>query len=150
MPRLAVAVAIIAGVLGLSGMAQGPGPMALTADEIVFSTEGLAMPGMAQANLVGHPDRSGRYTIRLKFPDGYRIEPHFHPDAREVTILSGTYLTGYGSTFDERLLKALPAGSFYTEPANVPHFIVTSGPVTIQVSGIGPSSRIFTKPSHQP
>jgi hypothetical protein len=62
-----------------------------------------------------------------------------------VTILAGTYLTGYGGVFDERQLKELPAGSFYTEPANMPHYIVTKGPVVIQVSGVGPSSRTFVK-----
>jgi hypothetical protein len=40
-----------------------------------------------------------------------------------VTVLSGVFATGYGETFDNAKLKILPAGSFYTEPANVPHFI---------------------------
>ena len=54
--------------------------------------------------------------MRLKFPDGYKIEPHHHPVAREVTILSGAYLTGYGEVFDERRLKELPPGP------ELPHF----------------------------
>lgn len=128
---------------GVASPAQAPRVIALTPDEMTFSTEGLALPGMGQVNLVGDPNKPGPYTVRLRFPDGYRIEPHFHPDAREVTILSGTYLTGYGDTFDQGKLKELPAGSFYTEPSQMPHFIITKGPVVIQVSGIGPSSRSF-------
>src|SRR5688572_17975574 len=126
--------------------AQPPGVVALTPSEITFRTTGLAQPGMTQANLVGDPAKPGPYTIRLTFPDGYKLAPHSHPDAREVTILSGTWLTGYGKTFDAAALKELPAGSFYTEPANLPHFVQTKGAVVIQVSGIGPSTRVFVDP----
>ncbi len=34
---------------------------------------------------------------------------------------------GWGTKLDESKLKALPAGSFYTEPANVPHVVLTKG-----------------------
>ena len=127
--------------------AQAPAAVALTPDEMTFSTTGLALPGMGQANLVGDPAKPGPYTIRLRFPDGYTLAPHSHPDAREVTILSGTWLTGYGRVFDPAALKELPAGSFYTEPANLPHFVQTRGPVVIQVSGTGPSARVFADPA---
>src|SRR5258706_15768819 len=60
----------------------------------------LAAAGMEQVNLVGNPATPGRYTLRLKFPAGYRLAPHTHPDYREVTILSGTWYTGYGEKFD--------------------------------------------------
>jgi quercetin dioxygenase-like cupin family protein len=86
----------------------------------------------------------------LKFPAGYRLAPHSHPDYREVTILSGTWNTGYGEKFSETGLKALPAGSFYTEPANIPHFVEVREPVVIQVSGTGPSGRVFVNPPANP
>ena len=88
--------------------------------------------------------------LRLKFPAGYKLAPHTNPDSREVTILSGTWYTGYGTQFQEDALKALPAGSFYTEPANVPHFVEVREPVVIQVSGIGPSGRHFVDPAGGP
>jgi hypothetical protein len=40
----------------------------------------------------------------------------------------------------------LPAGSFYTEPANVAHYIEIKEDVVLQVSGIGPSGRKFVNP----
>src|SRR5258708_34260002 len=55
----------------------------------------------------------------------------------------GTYATGYGEKFDPAALKILPAGSFYTEPANVPHYIEIEEEVVLQVSGTGPSGRKF-------
>jgi len=149
--KAAVGVVCVAVALfGFVAQAQAPAPMALTPDEIKFSTTGLALPGMGQANLVGDTTKPGPYTIRLQFPDGYKLAPHSHPDAREVTILSGTWLTGYGKTFDAKALKELPAGSFYTEPANLPHFVQTKGPVVIQVTGMGPSARVFVDPAANP
>jgi hypothetical protein len=57
--------------------------------------------------------------------------------------VSGTFATGYGETFDAAKLKILPAGSFYAEPANVPHYIEIKEDVILQVSGMGPSGRRF-------
>ena len=128
----------------VAALAQGTTPVALTADEMKWSPQGgLALPGIEQVSLVGDPSKPGPYTIRLKFPAGYKLAPHTHPDPREVTILSGTWYTGYGEQADPALLKALPAGSFYTEPANLPHFVEVRETVVIQVSGVGPSGRAF-------
>jgi hypothetical protein len=125
-----------------------PEAVAMTPSEMIWGTQGaFAMAGMEQANLVGNPSKPGPYTLRLKFPAGYKLAPHSHPDYREVTILSGTWYTGYGEKFEDADLKALPAGSFYTEPANLPHFVDVREPVVIQVSGTGPSRRVFVNPA---
>ena len=121
-----------------------PGVVAVTPAEMKWASQGgLAAPGMEQLNLLGDPAKPGPYTLRLKFPKGFKIAPHTHPDSREVTILSGTFATGYGEKFDAANLKILPAGSFYTEPANVPHYIEIKEDVVLQVSGVGPSGRRF-------
>ncbi|MGQ0835294.1 MAG: cupin domain-containing protein, partial [Gammaproteobacteria bacterium] len=54
-------------------------------------------------------------------PANTRIEAHSHPDDRIATVVSGTWHFGYGEAFDEGKLKALPRGSFYTEPPNLAH-----------------------------
>jgi anti-sigma factor ChrR (cupin superfamily) len=145
---LALCCLIFAAVVHeLHAQAQ-PEPMAITPAEMKWEAQGgLALPGVEQVNLVGNPSKPGPYTLRLKFPAGYKLAPHTHPDSREVTILSGTWYTGYGERFDEAALKALPAGSFYTEPANVAHFVEVREPVTIQVKGTGPSGRAFVSPA---
>ena len=121
-----------------------PGAVVLTPAELTWESQGnLTAPGVQQINLVGDPAKPGPYTIRLKFAKGFRIAPHTHPDSREVTILSGVFATGYGEDFDNSKLKILPAGSFYTEPANVAHFLEVEQEAVIQVSGTGPSGRKF-------
>ena len=58
---------------------------------------------------------------------------------------------GYGDKFDTAKLKALPAGSFFTEPANVNHFSVTKEDgLVVQVTGVGPSATRFVDPEHAP
>jgi len=137
---------LVAGNALCVAMAQtgGASVVALTPPEMKWTKQGaLAAPGLEQFNLVGDPTKPGPYTLRLKFPKGYRIAPHTHPDSREVTIISGVFATGYGETFDNAKLKILPAGSFYTEPANVPHYIEIEEDTVLQVSGMGPSGRKF-------
>lgn len=133
--------------VSLAGQAAEPGVVALTPSEMKWSSQGgLALPGLEQAILIGDPTKPGPYTIRLKFPAGFKVAPHTHTDSREITILSGTWYTGYGEKVDEKALKKLPAGSFYTEPAGVPHYVEIREPTLIQVSGIGPSGRKFVGP----
>ena len=150
-------MALVVSCLGLGAAVHGlhaegkHEAMALTPPELKWETQGsLAMAGMEQVNLVGNPSKPGPYTLRLKFPAGYKLAPHKHPDYREVTILSGTWHTGYGDKFDAAALKALPAGSFYTEPANIAHYIEVREPVMIQVTGTGPSGRSFINPAEKP
>jgi len=147
------ALIVVGTTLSVLAQAQtgAVGVVAVTPVEMKWSSQGgLAAPGMEQLNLVGDPAKPGPYTLRLKFPKGFKIAPHTHPDSREVTILSGIFATGYGEKFDAANLKVLPAGSFYTEPANVPHYIEIKEDVELQVSGMGPSGRIFVSPPDGP
>ncbi len=146
-------LSVVAGLMLGRAMAQtgASSVVTLTPAEMKWTSQGaLAAPGLEQINLIGDPAKPGAYTLRLKFPKGFRIAPHTHPDSREVTILSGVFATGYGERFDNTKLKSLPAGSFYTEPANVPHYIEIEEDTVLQVSGTGPSGRKFIIPPEIP
>jgi quercetin dioxygenase-like cupin family protein len=144
---IALAIIVAGASLALAQTAAVP-QMSLTPDEMHWSSQGAyATPGMEQLNLIGDPAKSGPYTIRLKFPKGMKVAPHTHPDSREVIVLSGVFATGYAEKVDPAKLKVLPAGSFYTEPANVAHFIEIREDVVLQVSGTGPSGRHFLEPA---
>ena len=109
-------------------------------------TSGVA--GIRTLVLTGDPTREGLYTIQLRVPPHTRIEAHDHPDDRVATVISGTWYFGYGDRFDEKALKALPPGSFYTEPPSAPHFARTGDmAVVVQISGLGPTgTRYVAKP----
>ena len=110
----------------------------LTPDEFKWSQ---TPSGSQRAMLVGDEQRPGMYMYRSRFPAGYQVRPHFHPDERVVTVISGTLYMGYGEQFDERAMRVLPPGSIWTEPAKQPHFVwAKDGEVVIQVVGSnGPS-----------
>ena len=66
-------------VHGLRAESQ-PGVMALTQSEMKWGAQGgLALAGMEQVSLVGDPTKPGPYTLRLKFPAGYKLAAHTHP-----------------------------------------------------------------------
>ena len=104
--RLAVLAAGVMLAAAAAAQDAAPNVVVLTPAEMKWTSQGVyAQPGMEQSNLIGDPAKSGPYTIRLRFPKGYRIEAHSHPDSREVTIISGVFATGYGEAFDAGKLK---------------------------------------------
>ena len=74
-------------------------------------------------------------------PANIRLMPHVHPEERTYTVLSGEWKLGFGTRFDESVLRRYPAGSVFRLPARVPHFQAT-GPVdtVIQIESIGPTA----------
>ncbi|MCE5324861.1 MAG: cupin domain-containing protein [Planctomycetaceae bacterium] len=99
-----------------------------------------ALHSLQTATLLGDPAKPAPYVQRIKLPPNHRLEPHSHPNsARIVTVLSGTMYFAYGNAWDESRLRALPPGSFFTEPANMPHFARTGNEeVILQLSATGP------------
>lgn len=140
---------ILSMLLALPAFASAAEPVLLSSQEIEnkWTTGNMSKGGISQNALVGDSTKPGLYVIRLKFPDGYCLAAHSHPDSRNITVLKGEWLSGYGSKFDAKALKSLPAGSFYTEPEGLPHFTFTKGETVLQVSGMGPSGRNFTEES---
>ena len=107
--------------------------------------------GIRTVVLKGNPDQAGLYTIMLRIPASTRIGAHVHQDDRVATVVSGTWYIGYGDSFNKSELKALPPGSFYTEPANRTHFAETRDePVLVQITGVGPSSTSYVEPASDP
>ena len=109
-------------------------------------------PTMQFMMIYGAPNKPGPFIFRAKFPPGYKLPPHKHPDVRTVTVLKGTYYSAIGDTFDESKLQAFPVGTLYITPANTDHFSATKDEeVIIQESGEGPESGIkYVNPSDDP
>lgn len=130
-----------------SGLQQRLSPKEIEAIAQIGASAGTSgVTGIQTRVLKGNPSQPGLYTIQLKVPANTRIEAHTHPDDRVATVISGTWNIGYGSKFDEKELKALPPGSFYTEPPNVAHFARTGNePVVIQIIGYGPTGTEYVE-----
>jgi quercetin dioxygenase-like cupin family protein len=107
--------------------------------------------GLRIAVLEGDPSKSGLYVIRVRFPPGLMTRPHRHPEDRHAIVISGTWYTGTGSTFDLAKTVPLAPGSYMKHPANAYHFDgAGKEEVVVQIVGIGPSDTIFAKPADGP
>ncbi len=143
-----VGLSVVLGALaGVVVIAQS-GEQRVTPGEVHWPSAGAAGVGTSGAAgiqtvvLKGDPTKGGLYTLLLRIGPNTKIAAHAHPDDRVATVVSGTWYFGYGKEFNEAALKALPAGSFYTEPPNSNHFAMTRQEgVVIQISGTGPSGR---------
>lgn len=103
-------------------------------------------PFLKAAWVIGAEKDSGTYAIRVKLAEGGKIPPHTHPDTRYSTVLSGTLYVGFGESFEESGMAAVPEGGVYVAPANVPHYLwAKDGNVTYQEAGEGPTATVMLK-----
>src|ERR1700740_1106428 len=107
--------------------------------------------GIQTVVLKGEPNKAGDFTIMLRVPAHTKIAAHSHRGDRVATVISGTWHIGYGENFDEAKLKALPPGSFYSEPPSEAHFAETGDEaVIVQITGFGPSSTDYVDLAQDP
>lgn len=106
--------------------------------------------GAEMAVLEGNPAGSGLFTVRLRFPSGYRIAPHTHPTDENVTVIAGTFKVGMGKSFEQSGMLTLKSGGFVTAPANAAHYAEAVGRTVVQVHAIGPFALTYVNPADLP
>ena len=107
-------------------------------------------PGSEIAVMQGDPSQGGVYTVRLRFPQGYQLPPHFHPTDENVTVLNGTFLVGMGDSVDLSVAMKLGPGGFIVAPALAHHFAVAQTQSIVQVHGQGPFAITYVNPADDP
>jgi len=145
---------MLCGVAFALAASAGPrsGQTRLTPNDIADLGKGGAGPGTSGIEgirttvLLGDPTKPGPYAIEIRVPPHTRIAAHTHRDARSAVVVSGTWYFGYGRAMIEGRLKQLPAGSFYTEPADDAHFALTRDePAVVYITGVGPTDTRFSE-----
>jgi quercetin dioxygenase-like cupin family protein len=131
---------------------------AATSEHVMFAAADLkwsdgpaALPAGAKiAVLSGDPKATGLFTVRLKFPTGFKVPPHTHPTAEHVTVISGTLAMGKGPKFDETVAHEMNAGAFSVMPAGTEHFAVCKAECIVQVHAQGPFEVKYVNPADDP
>jgi oxalate decarboxylase/phosphoglucose isomerase-like protein (cupin superfamily) len=96
-----------------------------------------------QAVLYGDPAKPGLYIVWAKWPPGTGSRPHYHPNDRYVTVISGTWWVGTGTDYDMSKTVPMKAGSFIKHTAGGIHFDgAKDEEVVLQIVGMGPASSI--------
>jgi quercetin dioxygenase-like cupin family protein len=125
-------------MVAASDVKWGPGPPSLP-------------PGAQMGVLDGDPSVAGKpFVVRVKFPDGYRVPPHWHPTEENIVVLSGSFLAGIGDTFNEGTMMTLAPGGYAKMPKEVHHYAMAKGETVLQLHGTGPFTVTYVNPKDDP
>lgn len=97
--------------------------------------------GAQTAVLVGDPSKPGLYIMLVKWTPHHMSHPHWHPNDRFITVLSGTWWVGTGAKFDPDRTVPMPAGSFVIHHAKHVHFDGAKDQAAVlEIVGEGPAT----------
>ena len=118
---------------------------------IAANPEDLQPPdGSRSVRILGRGSEPGMYVQRITFAAGTGTRPHFHDQARYITVIEGTWWVALGpeaATYDPDKMTPMKAESFLYEPPNGIHYDqAREEAVTVQIMGMGPvkTARIET------
>jgi len=120
---------------------------------IVLPPEEMRPPeGSRSVRMVGDARESGRYVTRITFAAGTGTRPHFHDQARYITVIKGTWWVALGpeaATYAPEKMVPVTTGSFLFQPAHGIHYDqARAEEVIVQIAGMGPvkTTRLETEP----
>jgi hypothetical protein len=136
-------VAVLIALVTPLGSAKAPdlNPAALAyklPDQIHWNDDPM---GLKSAVLFGDPSKPGLYIMLVKWTPHHMSHPHFHPNDRFITVLSGTWWVGTGSKFDPESTVPLPTGTFVTHFGKQIHYDgAKEVEAVLQIVGEGPAT----------
>src|SRR5437016_13720912 len=91
--------------------------------------------------LVGDPSKPGLYVVLQKWLPHNNSRPHFHPNDRYITVLSGTWWVNTGAKYDPDGMKPVPAGSVVTHFGKEIHYDgARDEECVLEIVGMGPAT----------
>jgi len=117
-------------------LSNGAGFRSVRSEDIDWKPFPAFPPSARLAILVGDPTEPGLYTIRVKLPSGLKLMPHWHPEDRIYTVVSGVFYIGLGHISTARSWRPI---------RRVPSSCSPAEPLTS--TGRGPAS---TSPRYRP
>jgi len=100
--------------------------------------------------VLGDQSQPGMYVYRNRFAPGQMSHPHYHDQARYVTVIEGTWWTGEGDVFRRDQMVPIRAGGFMYHPAGLHHYDGSKeGEVIVQIMGLGPVHTTQTEVDEQ-
>lgn len=103
--------------------------------------KGAGAAGIEQIVLAGDPSKPGLYIVLARWYAHHNSRPHFHPNDRFITVISGTWWVNTGRNYDPDGMKPVPAGSFVTHFANEVHYDgAKDEDAIIEIVGMGPAT----------
>jgi hypothetical protein len=141
----AIGVMVSLGAASSLGSAE-PRPAELDPTQVTYKLPNqitwTGRPGAAETAVVlGDPSKPGLYIELVKWYPHNNSRPHFHPNDRYITVLSGTWWVGSGTKYDPDSMVPMPAGSYVVDLAKQPHYDGAKDEVAeIEIVGEGPAT----------
>ena len=93
------------------------------------------------AILQGDPTQPGLYVQMTRWHAGNTSRPHSHPNARYITVLSGTWWVGTGPNYDPAGMVPMKAGTYVVHHANELHYDgAKDEDCVLLIVGMGPAN----------
>jgi len=116
-----------------------PAAISIKLPDQIQWTESAA--GNATAVLYGDPAKPGLYIVLTKWHAHHNSHPHFHPNDRCITVLSGTWWVNTGSKYDPDHMVPVPTGSYVVHYAKQIHYDgAKDADTVIEIVGEGPAT----------
>jgi quercetin dioxygenase-like cupin family protein len=98
----------------------------------------------------GDPTKPGEFVVRLSFPAGYKIPPHWHPTDEHVQIRSGEFLVGMGDAFDQSKTMKMAPGDTGSIGAKMNHFAIAPVATVLSIRSEGPFAMTYVNAADDP
>jgi hypothetical protein len=97
--------------------------------------------GAKRAVLKGDLSKPGMYVVLVRWTAHHMSRPHWHPNDRFITVISGTWWVGTGKKYDPDSTVAVPAGSFVTHFGKQVHYDgAKDEDAVLEIVGEGPAT----------
>jgi hypothetical protein len=120
-------------------------------DKLEWKDGPPALPkGSKMVVIAGDPSKPEVFTLRLKFPSGFKVMPHWHPEAEHVTVLEGQWSMGSGDKWDDKALMDMGPGAFMVMDKGTRHYGVCKKDCVVQLHAMGPGGTCYINKADDP
>jgi len=143
-------VGMLAVVVLTGPLASSQSPIKPDAHGFLIATQEEAKAAGRTVTLVGDASKPGIYVQRITWAPNTGSRPHYHNEARYITVIKGTWYVATGpeaDTYNPDKMTPVKPGTFIYEPANGHHYdMAKDEEVIVEIIGMGPVSTTSLEP----
>ena len=144
-------VGMIVLLLVLTGpMASSQSALKPDAHGFLIATEEQVKAAGRSVTIVGDSSKPGIYVTRITWAPNTGSRPHYHNEARYITVIKGTWYVATGpeaDTYNPDKMTPVKAGTFIYEPPNGHHYdMAKDEEVIVEIIGMGPVTTTSLEP----
>lgn len=144
------AIAVAALLIVTSPIASSQATFKPDAHGFLIATEDEIKAAGRSVTLVGDSRKPGIYVTRITWAPNTGSRPHFHNEARYITVIKGTWYVATGpdaDTYNPDKMTPVKAGTFIYEPPGGHHYdMAKDEEVIVEILGMGPVTTTQLEP----